>query len=270
VAWVARRPCDQVFILLDVTTASSPARVAGSVAARGDDMQIAKLADEWAVGDPLLLFDSEHRGILVFEPDDAASPAPIGKPQSRTSRRRWLAGMFLLAVGLLVGYAGGVLTMIRTPERQRTSADSFVPNTSNSASKPAALHSESPIAQSTNLRTAQPSAAVAVRNQRQVSEREATSSTPRLSPGGSVTAVQGGATDSQFGVLRLESRPAGARVHLDGELVTTTPFSVYRVPSGTHTVRMELEGYKPFTTSVNVVPGSHVRIASSLEIDPGS
>jgi PEGA domain-containing protein len=222
-------------------------------------MPIVNLVDELAsVRNPLLLFESEDaKPFFSSEGVEASSHAVTRR--GAASNRRWLAGTFLLGVGMLIGYAGGVLTVTRTPERQNTSVDLFAPTSANSASNPAELHSQPAIIPSAD----------AVSDERQVSERQTTSSTPGPS-GGSVKAVQGGVVDSQFGVLRVESRPAGAQVHLDGELVTTTPFSLYRVPSGAHMVQMELDGYKPFTTSVNVIPGSHVRVAFSLEVDPDS
>ena len=67
------------------------------------------------------------------------------------------------------------------------------------------------------------------------------------------------------GVLHLESRPTGAQVHLDDRLVAITPFRMYDVPPGSHTVRMELQGYQPWSTSVNVEAGSLARVAASLE-----
>ena len=67
------------------------------------------------------------------------------------------------------------------------------------------------------------------------------------------------------GVLQLESRPTGAQVHLDDRLVATTPLRLYDVAPGSHTVRIELEGYQPWSTSVKVEAGSLARIAASLE-----
>jgi hypothetical protein len=74
------------------------------------------------------------------------------------------------------------------------------------------------------------------------------------------------------GMLHVESRPSGAQVLLDDRPVATTPFRLYRLPSGFHTVRMELEGYRPFSTSVEIAGGSLVRVSASLEPDaaPGS
>jgi hypothetical protein len=67
------------------------------------------------------------------------------------------------------------------------------------------------------------------------------------------------------GVLVVESRPAGARVQLDGRDVGTTPLSLPEAPTGSRTVRIILDGFLPWTTTVDVEPGQRTRVAASLE-----
>ncbi|MGH9349256.1 MAG: PEGA domain-containing protein, partial [Vicinamibacterales bacterium] len=67
------------------------------------------------------------------------------------------------------------------------------------------------------------------------------------------------------GTLQVESRPRGARVFLDGRLVGTTPLRLADVRAGEHAVRIDLSGYRPWVTSVNVAAGSRQRVAASLE-----
>jgi hypothetical protein len=67
------------------------------------------------------------------------------------------------------------------------------------------------------------------------------------------------------GSLQVSSRPAGARVLLDGQLVGVTPLVLAKVATGTHVVTLELEGYGPWTTSARVVGGQQNRLAASLE-----
>jgi hypothetical protein len=67
------------------------------------------------------------------------------------------------------------------------------------------------------------------------------------------------------GTLQVASRPAGAQVFLDGVLVGRTPLVVSDVKRGSHRVRIELAGHRPWTTSVNVEPGARVRVGASLE-----
>jgi hypothetical protein len=65
--------------------------------------------------------------------------------------------------------------------------------------------------------------------------------------------------------VQVLSRPEGAEVFIDGEMVGRTPLVVPSVRPGVHDVRLELAGRRPWTTSVRVVPGDRARVAASLE-----
>jgi hypothetical protein len=65
--------------------------------------------------------------------------------------------------------------------------------------------------------------------------------------------------------LRIESRPAGARVFVDGKLVGITPLEIGDVPVGQRGVSLQLEGYQRWSTSVEVVEGEQHRVAASLD-----
>ncbi len=65
--------------------------------------------------------------------------------------------------------------------------------------------------------------------------------------------------------LEVVSRPAGARVIMDGRPVGSTPLTLDRVAPGPHTIRLELDGYRPWTTTVRVQGGTPARVAASLE-----
>ena len=65
--------------------------------------------------------------------------------------------------------------------------------------------------------------------------------------------------------LQVDSRPAGAQVWLDGRPAGVTPLLLPNVSVGTHSVRIELTGYRPWTASVSVVAGERARVAASLE-----
>ena len=80
---------------------------------------------------------------------------------------------------------------------------------------------------------------------------EATSIAPR--PGQSMAA------------LSFESRPAGASVFLDGTLIGRTPLQVREVASGDRDVRLELDGYRRWSSTIHVAPGERRRVAASLE-----
>ena len=78
----------------------------------------------------------------------------------------------------------------------------------------------------------------------------------------------GSATSAVVGSIRVDSRPDGARVMLDGQLVGTTPVVVPDVANGTHRVRVERDGYQAWVTTVDVPPSDQIRVAASLERVP--
>jgi hypothetical protein len=67
------------------------------------------------------------------------------------------------------------------------------------------------------------------------------------------------------GTLVVESRPAGAKVFLDGRGVGVTPLTVSDVSVGSHVVRLDLAGHQRWSTSIRVVAGERERVAASLE-----
>jgi hypothetical protein len=65
--------------------------------------------------------------------------------------------------------------------------------------------------------------------------------------------------------LTVDSRPAGARVFLDGKLIGTTPLSSTPIAAGDHAIRLEHDGYKNWTGAVRVVASEQARVTASLE-----
>jgi len=68
-----------------------------------------------------------------------------------------------------------------------------------------------------------------------------------------------------LGTLVADSRPAGARVVLDGKAVGKTPLKLANVKAGAHTVRLELDGYRVWATEITVAGGRDTRVAGSFE-----
>lgn len=64
--------------------------------------------------------------------------------------------------------------------------------------------------------------------------------------------------------LIIQSKPAGGRVFVDGALVGTTPVTVARLAAGRHDVRIEHDGYRPWSRTVKAAAGGRQRIAASL------
>ena len=65
------------------------------------------------------------------------------------------------------------------------------------------------------------------------------------------------------GSLQVLSRPAGAQVILDGQIVGKTPLTIPDVSAGSHDVRLELPGFNRWATTVEA--GKPARVAASLE-----
>jgi hypothetical protein len=66
-------------------------------------------------------------------------------------------------------------------------------------------------------------------------------------------------------VVQVDSRPPGAGVWMDGRRVGTTPLRLGGVAAGSRAIRIELPGYRPWTTTVEVKAGGTARVAASLE-----
>ncbi len=67
------------------------------------------------------------------------------------------------------------------------------------------------------------------------------------------------------GGLRVQSRPAGARVFINDRLAGSTPVAIPGLPAGAAAVRIELDGYQPWVTTVRVNPGEQTTVGASLE-----
>jgi serine/threonine protein kinase len=65
--------------------------------------------------------------------------------------------------------------------------------------------------------------------------------------------------------LLVESRPSGATVTIDGKPAGVTPLTVASIAPGTHTIQLELAGYRSLTHTVNLKQGERLRVAASLE-----
>ena len=58
---------------------------------------------------------------------------------------------------------------------------------------------------------------------------------------------------------------AGARVFVDGMPVGSTPLVLPDVTAGSHTVRIEMPGYRPWITTITLSRGMRSRVGASLE-----
>lgn len=69
------------------------------------------------------------------------------------------------------------------------------------------------------------------------------------------------------GTLSIDSRPVGASVFIDGQLVGTTPLLLPHISPGTHTVRLKLAAHQDWRSTEQVVPDGRNRVTAALEQD---
>lgn len=78
--------------------------------------------------------------------------------------------------------------------------------------------------------------------------------------------VEGIVTSPQaVGSIAVESRPAGARVVIDRDVVGITPTVVSDLVVGRYRLSLERDGYQPWVTTVNVSESNQLRVTASLE-----
>lgn len=67
------------------------------------------------------------------------------------------------------------------------------------------------------------------------------------------------------GSLQVTSQPSGANVIIDGRDVGVTPVRVNEIAAGTQPVSIQMEGFKPFETTVTIAPGERTDVNGRLE-----
>jgi hypothetical protein len=67
------------------------------------------------------------------------------------------------------------------------------------------------------------------------------------------------------GRLSVDTRPPGARVFVNGQLVGSTPLVLPDLPAGPAAVRIEMDGYQLWSTTVRVNAGEQTRVTASLD-----
>ncbi|WFN34087.1 PEGA domain-containing protein [Methanogenium sp. S4BF] len=70
------------------------------------------------------------------------------------------------------------------------------------------------------------------------------------------------------GKLAVSTSPPGARISIDGSLSgRMTPATISAIPAGTHTIRLQLDGYAPAEATVTITAGQTASL--SLPLAPG-
>jgi serine/threonine protein kinase len=67
------------------------------------------------------------------------------------------------------------------------------------------------------------------------------------------------------GTILVQSRPAGAQVFVNDRLIGSTPLAIPELPAGPTAVRIEMDGYQPWVTTVGVKAGERVVVTASLD-----
>jgi hypothetical protein len=63
----------------------------------------------------------------------------------------------------------------------------------------------------------------------------------------------------------VQSRPSGARVLVNNRLAGSTPLTIPDIPAGPATVRIEMDGYQTWATTIQVNAGEPARVNASLD-----
>jgi len=89
---------------------------------------------------------------------------------------------------------------------------------------------------------------------------------PQAAPPPRTVPPQSGAgADVYTGSIYVDSRPRGATVLVDGRSVGQTPLSLPGVPVGSHVVKIEMTGKRPWSATTRVTAGEMARVTGSLE-----
>jgi hypothetical protein len=87
-------------------------------------------------------------------------------------------------------------------------------------------------------------------------------------PARETTAQETSSAGSQFlGTLSVRSDPAGASVRVNGRLVGKTPVQLSRYPAGSYVVWVERQGYRRWTSAVQLSAYQTTRISTTLEAE---
>ena len=102
----------------------------------------------------------------------------------------------------------------------------------------------------------------------QLTAREATAAmgfSLRAASAGSPPAPAETPAATGAGAINVQSRPSGARVFVNDRLIGSTPLTIPSMPPGAATVRIEMDGYQTWTTTVGVNAGEPTRVNASLD-----
>lgn len=91
----------------------------------------------------------------------------------------------------------------------------------------------------------------------------ATTSVTTASPGFGIPVVTG------TGTLSLVTTPSGAQIYIDDILRGASPATIPDIPAGTHTLRLERNGYQAITVPVDIAEGEITSYSTALVPESG-
>jgi pyruvate/2-oxoglutarate dehydrogenase complex dihydrolipoamide acyltransferase (E2) component len=210
--------------------------------------------------------------------DDVTLPDAEDEPEP-SSGRGVAAGM--LVIGLLCGFVAGFVAGQRmapplpasVAEAPKAPASSAAPESAAAIAEPAVIDDAGAQATDIEQRVRTGNAPAGDQNRPAAvaaAPAPAPSPTPqpqatRVEPPRAPASAAPAPGSAQPAMLDLATRPSGATVFLDDVRVGVTPVTINDVAPGSRRIRLELEGHQPWSTSVDVKVGAHVRIGASLE-----
>ena len=66
--------------------------------------------------------------------------------------------------------------------------------------------------------------------------------------------------------IYVSSKPSGAYIYLDNQIMGATPFTITQLLPGSHAIKLTLDGYDDWINTVNVVEGSTTTVPAELSI----
>jgi PEGA domain len=177
--------------------------------------------------------------------------------------RRWNVGIALLVLGSIglvwsgrwlmgtLGKAGASAAPAQTSSRPTQDVPQAAPNVLPPAPAPQPpARPDAPSATTTPSRDPAATATVTPPDERRVGQ-----------PASRPAVVNPNAPGGLFAI----TRPVGAQVFLDDKLVGTTPLFLSRLSPGSHQVRLEMPGFKTYSSTIHIERNERFRVALQLE-----
>jgi hypothetical protein len=220
------------------------------------------------VGADLVDIQLRHDEERLSAPLMFGATEPVAVSRSGGGGPWLIIGAVALALGILAGFAGGFLVARDTPAP--APAPAAVADTGTSKPEPPKSQTFTDAAVD---EAAKPSEAVsgsapvnpAPKPPPAEASPRAETPAPPVRPARQPAVPPPSPERSGPAAMRVESLPAGAQVFVDGRSVGYTPLVVGQLSPGTHSIRMQLPGYRPWVTAVTLSPGARERVAASLE-----